>query len=81
MILKSVETVPVNENKNSKPLIDFLKVFLVPVVLNKAFMMYFGLQYAAHPGEGYGYGLFATVLFLIFTIARFLWKYRNIEDP
>ncbi|MEZ0393197.1 MAG: hypothetical protein ACAH59_13330 [Pseudobdellovibrionaceae bacterium] len=69
------------ENKSSAVLKDFLKVFLVPVLINKMFMLYFGLNYADQPGEGYGYGLVATILFLIFTVGRFVWKYRNIEDP
>lgn len=44
-------------------------------------MLYFGLNYSNHPGEGYGYGLAATLLFLGFTIGRFLWKYKDIQDP
>lgn len=60
---------------------DFVQVFIVPVLINKMFMLYFGLNYSNHPGEGYGYGLMATFIFLAFTIGRFLWKYRNIEDP
>lgn len=60
---------------------DFLKVFLLPVVINKILMLYFGLKFTEYPGEGYGYGLIATVFILIFTMSRFLWKYRNIQDP
>lgn len=60
---------------------DFLKVLLVPLLVNKVFMLYFGINYAARPDEGYGYGLAATVAFLFLTVGRFLWKYRGIEDP
>lgn len=60
---------------------DLVKVFLVPTLINKFFMLYFGLNYSNHPGEGYGYGLAATLLFLAFTVGRFLWKYKDIEDP
>ena len=60
---------------------DFIKVFLFPTLLNKAFLLYFGLNYAEHPGEGYGYGLVATILFLAFTVGNFVWRYRNVEDP
>jgi len=60
---------------------DFIKVFIFPVLINKFFMFYFGINYALHPDEGYGYGLAASILFLLFTVARFLWKYRNVEDP
>jgi len=66
---------------NNTVIRDFIKVFIFPVLINKFFMFYFGLNYANHPGEGYGYGLAATILFLLFTVGRFLWKYRNVEDP
>jgi hypothetical protein len=60
---------------------DFLKVFVMPLLVNKIFMLYFGLNYANNPGEGYGYGLTATILFLLATCVHFVWKYRHIEDP
>lgn len=66
---------------SSHVLKDFLKVFLAPLLVNKILMMYFGLNYAAYPGEGYGYGLLFSVLMLFATIGRFLWKYRHIQDP
>lgn len=60
---------------------DFLKVLVIPLLINKVFMLYFGLHYSDYPGEGYGYGLAATVVFLFLLVGRFLWKYRNVEDP
>lgn len=60
---------------------SFLQAFLLPTLVNKFFMMYFGLKYAEFPGRGYGYGLIATMLFLFFTIGRFLWKFKDVEDP
>jgi hypothetical protein len=60
---------------------DFLKIFLVPVLINKAFLLYFGLNYAEHPGEGYGYGLAASITFFLASCFRFIWKYKDIEDP
>ena len=69
-------------DKGSKNVLsDFLKVFLVPVLINKMFMMYFGLNYSNYPGEGYGYGLIATFAFLLFSVGRFIWKYRDHDDP
>lgn len=71
-----------NVNKESNPILkDFIKVFLFPTLINKMFMMYFGLNYSNYPGDGYGYGLLATIAFLFFTVGRFLWKYRHIDDP
>lgn len=60
---------------------DFLRAFLLPTILNKILMLYFGLNYVEHPGEGFGYGLAASILFLLFTIGRFLWMYKDVEDP
>jgi hypothetical protein len=59
---------------------DFILAFLVPTLVNKMFMLYFGLNYSEFPGEGYGYGLVASILFLIFSLVRLVWKYRNVED-
>jgi hypothetical protein len=44
-------------------------------------MMYFGLNYSNHPGEGYGYGLLMSIGFLLFTMGMLVWKYKDIEDP
>ncbi len=60
---------------------DLLRVMLVPTLVNKAFMVYFGLQYSKYPGDGYGYGLLFTIFFLLFTVGTFLWKYRHVDDP
>ena len=67
--------------KNNSVLVDFMKVLFIPMVINKMLMLYFGINYSAYPDEGYGYGLAATVFFLFFTMGRFLYKYRNVEDP
>ncbi|MEN0058075.1 MAG: hypothetical protein AAGB31_04520 [Bdellovibrio sp.] len=69
------------ENNSSKTLRDFIQALLVPLLINKAFMFYFGINYSKYPGEGYGYGLIATVIILVLGLARLIWKYRNIEDP
>lgn len=70
-----------DDKKPNKVIIDFLKVLIIPMLVNKVFMMYFGLNYSNHPGEGYGYGLIATIIFLFITVGRFIWKYKDIEDP
>ena len=79
-----MENETINEdptNKKDGVAKDFIRVFLFPVLINKFFMLYFGLNYSNSPGEGYGYGLLATILIFFFTVGRFLWKYRNNEDP
>ncbi len=67
--------------KNPTVLKDFIKVLLMPLLVNKMFMMYFGLNYSNYPGEGYGYGLAATIVILFVTVGRFIWKYKDVEDP
>lgn len=52
-----------NEPNSKTQLFDFIKVLIIPMLINKMFMLYFGLNYSEFPGEGYGYGLFATMLF------------------
>lgn len=69
------------EAKTNPILKDFIKVLLMPLLVNKVFMMYFGLHYSNFPGEGYGYGLVATLIIMFVTIGRFIWKYRDVEDP
>lgn len=70
-----------NKKESSPVFKDFIKVFLAPLLVNKILMMYFGLNYASYPGEGYGYGLAFSIAMLFLTIGRFLWKYRHIQDP
>ena len=67
--------------ENPNVLKDFISVFLFPTILNKVLMLYFGINYSNHPGDGYGYGLIGTILFLFFTVGRFIWKYKDVEDP
>jgi len=73
----------VTKQEPAKPSVlkDFLVVFLGPTIVNKVFMVYFGLQYANYPGDGYGYGLVATIIILFLTMGRLIWKYRHIQDP
>lgn len=59
---------------------DFLRSFLLPTLVGKAFILYFGIQQAEYPGEGYGYGLACAIIFMVTTLSLFVWKYRNYED-
>lgn len=59
---------------------DFLRSFLVPTLIGKAFILYFGIKLAEHPDEGYGYGLAAAITFTVTALSLFVWKYRNYED-
>lgn len=65
---------------NQTNLKNFLIAFLMPTLIGKSLVVYFGLHYSEFPGEGYGYGLAGSMLFTVTMLGRFLWKYRNVED-
>ena len=58
---------------------DLFSMFLVPTLIGKLLLFYFGLMYTAYPGEGYGYALLASIVFTVTMVARFLWKYRDYD--
>jgi len=61
-------------------LFDLIVAFLLPTLLGKSLVLYFGLNYSNYPGEGYGIGLTISILFTLCMVGRFLWKYRNYND-
>ncbi len=66
---------------NSKKILkDFIVSFLVPTLIGKSFVLYFGIQYSNYPGEGYGYGLIISLFITAFNLIRFAWKYKDVED-
>lgn len=67
--------------KPTAKLSDFLRVFLGPFLINKVLLFYFGIMYSNNPGEGYGYGVLACIFFLAVSVGRFLWIYRDVDDP
>lgn len=62
-------------------LLDFVKALLLPTIVGKCLIYYFGLMYSSYPDEGYGYGLALSITFTVGNLLRFLWKYRHIQDP
>lgn len=70
-----------SHERNDQFLKDLIKVFIIPTVINKPIMFYFGLNYSNYPGEGYGNGLVATIAVFITSMGYFLYKYRNNSDP
>lgn len=62
-------------------LIDFLKALLIPTLIGKAFVYYFGLRYSEYPGEGWGYALTLAIAITVGNLLRFVWKYRDVQDP
>ncbi len=54
--------------------------FICPTIFGKVMILYFGLNYSDHPGEGYGTGLAISVIFTLGMLGRFIWKYRDYVD-
>ena len=71
---------PMADQNSNKILFDFIKSFLMPTLVGKGLILYFGLNYSEHPGEGYGIGLTLSVIFTLTMLSLFFWKYRNTED-
>ncbi len=66
--------------KKERVFFDFLWVFLVPMVFNKFFFVYFAMAYSKNPGRGYGYTTLVFLTFLIINMGLFLWKYSDYND-
>lgn len=69
-----------SEKKSQKMMRDFILTLILPMLVNKVFMMYFGMHYALYPGEGYGYGLATTIFVMLGILGYLIWKYRNYND-
>ena len=65
---------------DNRKLFDFLKAFLLPTILGKILILYFGIAYSAYPDHGYGYALAFSVAFSVTTLLRLAWKYRDHEE-
>ncbi len=66
--------------KAKKTLKDFIKSFLMPTLVGKTLVLYFGINYSLYPDEGYGYGLVAAIAFTVFGLMALIWKYRDQEE-
>jgi hypothetical protein len=66
--------------KAKKTLKDFIKSFLMPTLVGKTLVLYFGINYSMYPDEGYGYGLIASIAFTVFGLLALIWKYRDQEE-
>ncbi len=66
--------------KAKKTLKDFIKSFLMPTLVGKTLVLYFGINYSLYPDEGYGYGLAASIAFTVFGLCLLIWKYRDQEE-
>lgn len=65
--------------KKKLKITDLLMPFLFPTIVGKTLILYFGLNYANYPDEGYGVGLICAIVFTVFMLTRFVWKFRHYE--
>ncbi len=56
-----------------------IKFFVISTVINKSLMFYFGVNYSRWPGQGYGYGLAATLFYTVCAAGYLIFKYRNFD--
>lgn len=63
-----------SQDSEDKKLFAYIKAFVVPTLILKGAIIYFGLNYSMYPDEGYGWGLLAAVVLSLFNFALFLWK-------
>jgi hypothetical protein len=73
-----------NEKPNSgdpdqKEFFAFMRTAFVPLIFTKALVLYFGVQYSAYPGEGYGWGLLITISVTLISFAIFIYKNQSAE--
>lgn len=69
------------QDPDVKEFTAFLRVALVPMLVTKAFILYFGINYSLYPGEGYGYGLAFFCAFTVGSCLLFIWKQTRPKKP
>lgn len=62
------------------PLAKFMIAFLMPTLIGKSFILFFGLNYSQYPDEGYGWGLIAAIVFTVGSLLRLAIRFHNVED-
>jgi hypothetical protein len=53
--------------------------FLMPTLIGKSLILYFGINYSDSPGQGYGIGLSLSIAFTVTMLVRFIWV--NSRSP
>jgi hypothetical protein len=66
--------------ESKKVLKDFIKSFLMPTLVGKTLVLYFGINYSMYPDEGYGYGLVFSIVLTVYGLIRLAWKYKDQEE-
>jgi len=66
--------------KKDLSLTSFIPAFLIPIIFTKTAILYFGINWGNYPGQGYGYGFFAAILFAVCSFTFFLWRNRGYRE-
>lgn len=64
----------------TREMVAFLRTALVPTLVTKSFILFFGIMYTLYPGEGYGWGLLVSCLFTLATFCYFIWSQSGKEE-
>lgn len=62
------------EQERARKLKSYIRIFLLPTLITKAMILFFGQNYAMYPGRGYGYGLVACMAFTVCSLTYFAWS-------
>lgn len=72
---------PKPRSPEDRQFFSYLRMFLVPTLILKMGLLYFGLNYSEYPGEGYGWGLVATLVLSLVNAGVFLWmNWQSSEE-
>lgn len=77
---KKLTNIPNEKVKKELSLNFFIPAFIIPIIITKTAILYFGINWSNYPGEGYGYGFFATLLFAVLNFTFFLWRHRHYSE-
>ena len=64
----------------SREMVAFLRTALVPTLVTKSFILFFGIMYSLYPGDGYGWGLLVSCVVTVFTFSYFIWSQSGKEE-
>ena len=63
-----------------RTLVAYIRIFLLPTLVLKGFIMYFGLNYAMYPDRGYGTGLLISMALALCNFGYFLYVHWNDSE-
>ncbi len=68
------------EDVDVRQFVAFLRTALMPMLVLKSLLLYFGIHYSNYPGEGYGWGLIGTIALSFASFSWFIWSQTRDEN-